>query len=398
MASLLLLIFGGGWVLWQSQLQPRAEAAVSVPGGHLWAASQHDAQATFWTEASGPASAEIAWVFEDESGFSGGPVVASDGTVYVASNGGTLYALSPEGLELWQAKLPARPVGAPALGLTGDIYVTDHSGNLSAVKPDGNLRWTSEAGDGITALTGPITDSEENIYYATEANLVAVTLDGALRWKVPLATYSYAEPLPRLSADNQYLLFEDVIVDAKDGSTLYPETPEPLDKYIVGTDGKIYLRGQNRFLEWRPVEGGAEILERAEWDTRTFGLGFRFPSEAGFTPDGRGWVLYESNFEFARLLWLDRNGEAQSPIDFPYRPARLIAFDQSNTTYMCGFLEAEPGGMHCRANKLGSGTPVWEVELGGASIPNGGAVVPGRLYVTTVNGVLYSIGDGQAAK
>lgn len=412
-AALLAVIAGGGWLLWQSSRAVfGGKLAIAVPGGHLWAADQHDAQGTFYAPTRGPSHPKVEWVFEDEFGFSGGPVVAADGTVYVASNGGKLVALDPDGAVRWEAVLPAPPVGAPALGASGDVYVADRSGNLSAVKPDGNLRWTvvdplqgAEAGDGMAALAGPITDQNETAYYATEMNLLAVTLDGDLRWKVPLPTYSYAQPLPRLSADGQYLLFEDMVVDPADGATLFAETKEPLDKYFAGTDGGIYLRKQASLLAWRPTEGGAEVTEHAEWDVRGLALGFRFPNEAGGTPDGRMWVLYASDFEFAKVLWVDADGTARVPVDFPYRPSRMIAVDQDATTYLCRQVSsptqspfARTQGLECRAHRPDPGEPLWTVALEQGGLPNGGALVPGRLYVTTRNGLLYAIGDGQPAR
>ncbi len=404
-AALLAVIAGGGWLLWQSSRAVfGGKLAIAIPGGHLWAAEQHDAQGTFYAPTRGPAHPSVEWFFQDKSGFSGGPVVAADGTVYVASNEGKLYALDPDGAVRWEAALPAPPVGALALGASGDVYVADRRGNLSAIKPDGNLRWTAEAGDGMAALAGPITDQNETAYYATAMNLLAVTLDGDLRWKVRLPTYSYAQPLPRLSADGQYLLFEDIVVDPADGATLFAETSEPLDHYFAGTDGGIYLRQQASILAWRPTEGGAEVTERATWDVRGLALGFRFPGEAGVVPDGRMWVLYASDVEFAKLLWLDADGAARVPVDYPYRPSRFIALDEDATAYLCGrvssptaSLFARTQSLECRAHRPDPGEPLWTVALEKGGLPNGGALVPGRLYVTTRDGWLYAIGDGQPA-
>jgi ABC-type dipeptide/oligopeptide/nickel transport system permease subunit/outer membrane protein assembly factor BamB len=412
-AALLAVIVGGGWILWQSvRAASGGELAVTVPGGHLWAAEQHDAQGTLYAHTRGPVNPSVLWEFEDEThmGFSGGPAVAADGTVYVASNAGKLYALTPDGAKVWEADLPAPSVGAPALGASGDIYVTDQRGGLSAVRPDGNLRWTvagplvgAGAGDGLAALSGPIADADETIYYATSTSLLAVTPDGDVRWKVSLPTFSISSPLPRLSANGQYLFFEDIVLDPKDGATLFSETVEPLDKFFVGTEGGIYLRSQARLHEWRPTEAGAVIEERAKWDASGLGLGFRFPRDAGIVPDGRIWVLYSSDFEFAKLLWLGQNGEAQAPTDYPFRPSRMIAVDEAATAYVCGH-PMEPtqspfsrtvGGVECRAHKPGAGEPVWDVALEGGAFPVGGALVAGRLYVTTSDGVLFAIGDGR---
>ncbi|MGH2523151.1 MAG: ABC transporter permease subunit, partial [Anaerolineales bacterium] len=155
LGSLLLLIFGGGWFLWQSQLAPQAQSAVAVPGGHQWAAAQHDAQGTLWTQVTGPADPSIAWVFTDQSGFTGGPAVAADGTVYVAAHSGTLYALNPDGAVLWQAELQRPPLGNPALGELGDVYVLDEANGLTAFTKEGRLRWDYESQTPAVPLASP---------------------------------------------------------------------------------------------------------------------------------------------------------------------------------------------------------------------------------------------------
>ncbi|HLE27515.1 MAG TPA: ABC transporter permease subunit [Anaerolineales bacterium] len=403
--TLLVLILGGGVTLWQAEAVKLADTVVSVPGSHLWASEQHDAQGTLWVEVPGPARAEVAWTFADEAGFSGGPVVAADGTLYVAANSRKLYALSPDGATRWEAELPATPAGSPAVTVDGDIVVLDGEGKVSDFTPEGEARWTVQPEKGVAPLASPIIDEAGTIYYATELSLIAVSLDGAVKWKRPLPTYSYASPLPRLSAAGEYVFFDDVALNAKTGEAVFEATAEPLDKYIVGTDGSTYLHQQTALLKVKTTEQGAEISPQARWDPRPLvGLGFRFPRDAGVTPDGRIWVYYASEFEFAKLLWLDRDGEPLASIDYPYRPARLMALDQDATAYMCGMYSDGPGAggrggaLQCRAHRPGPGAPVWELTLEKGALPSGGALVPGRLYVTTRDGWLYAIGAGNAAQ
>ncbi len=91
--------------------------AVPIPGGHLWVSERRDASGTLASPVSELPQAKVRWILPDSSGFSGGPVVDAKGNIYVASNAGTVYALAPAGEVLWQAELPAEPVGTPALGL-----------------------------------------------------------------------------------------------------------------------------------------------------------------------------------------------------------------------------------------------------------------------------------------
>ena len=51
-----------------------------------------------------------------------------------------------------------------------------------------------------------------------------------------------------------------------------------------------------------------------------------------------------------------------------------------------------------RIKPVRKGAPVWELTLEKGALPSGGALVPGRLYVTTRDGWLYAIGAGNAAQ
>ena len=71
------------------------------------------------------------------------PAIAADGTVYIGGLG-ALRALSKEGAVAWQLTLPGY-VGAPIVARDGTIYVatSDHPdiGRLYAVDPGGTTRW-----------------------------------------------------------------------------------------------------------------------------------------------------------------------------------------------------------------------------------------------------------------
>ncbi|MGH2524186.1 MAG: hypothetical protein ACRDH2_16890, partial [Anaerolineales bacterium] len=246
-------------------------------------------------------------------------------------------------------------------------------------------------------LASPIVGPDGTIYLVNEAEILALSVDGEPKWTIPLPTFSYASPLPRLSPAGEYLFFEDVILDARTGRLVFGESPEPLDKYIVGTNGRIYLSKQTELLEWRATEVGAEITQHAQWDGRSTGASFRFPRDAGMTPDGRIWVYYESGFEFAKLVWLDGSGQFLASLDYPYRGAvRLIGIDGQGTAYVCGLQEREGG--ECRANKPSGGAPVWRLGLEqGGVFPVGGALAAGRLYVALGEGRLYALADAQPA-
>ncbi|MCB0184847.1 MAG: PQQ-like beta-propeller repeat protein, partial [Caldilineaceae bacterium] len=168
------------------------------------------------------------------SGFAGGPVVDHDGTIYLAAQGGTLYAFGHDGNERWRQPLPDRPVGSPALAADGSIYLLSRNGTLIAAAPDGTMRWLAPAVEHDNALAGPVVDAQNFVYIGLNNHLRSFTAEGALRWEQKIPTYSYVQPQIRLDNSAQYLFFEDTIGRATDGKAQFAETREPLDKYIVG--------------------------------------------------------------------------------------------------------------------------------------------------------------------
>ncbi len=86
--ALLLLLLLSAAVWWQGRTTGGAAvAAISVPGGHLWAGERHDAQGTLWAQASGPSAPVVAWQVAVADGLSGGPAVTAEGTLYLGGPG-----------------------------------------------------------------------------------------------------------------------------------------------------------------------------------------------------------------------------------------------------------------------------------------------------------------------
>ena len=106
-------------------------------------------------------------------------------------------------------------------------------------------------------------------------------------------------------------------------------------------------------------------------------------------------MFFNSDFEFPRLVWYGLDGVLGEYVDLPYSPAWFAAIDQDSNIVACGLIRGE--GAECRALARESRQTLWQLPLGeDGFVVNGAALVPGRLYVTTIDGVLYALGDGAA--
>jgi uncharacterized repeat protein (TIGR01451 family) len=388
-----VVIFGGALLWWRllNPAQTPSDSAATlgtVAGDHLWAAERHDAQGTLWTAAAGPTDPAIQWTFQDTSGFSGGPAVAADGTVYLASVGGTLSALDPAGSVLWQVALPAGGVGSPALDAEGTIYVTDQDGGLSALSPDGSLDWRHQPDIEGKATTGPTIAANGTIYYPAGGKVYAVSQDGEIEWTAR-APYGFGPSSPQLDPTEELLFFLDVAFRTEDGS---PYDLEDLagkasnEQYIIGADGHTYYRSEGKVVQWRQNPSGIEVLQSLTKQVPGH------PRDTGVTPDGTTWASYGLGYNSpdSGIVWLDWNDQVLGSIEYQQTSSRIIGVGTDAIVHTCGNID--DGSVACIAAEPGAEELLWEVILDQDGKVVGGALVPGRLYVTVDKGSFFALG------
>ncbi len=398
MAALFILILGG-WTMWwngRSQVTPASEQQwLSVPGGHLWATMHHDAQGTRWTPADGPKDASIAWIYSVEGGLVGGPVVSSEGNLYLTTVDQRLIALDASGQDVWQANLQEHPVGWPALGPGGEIYVADAKGGLSAYDSFGKFLWRFTPQNGREATSGPIVASNGTIYYTRLDSIQAVSPEGEALW-LAFAYDGYLDKPPVLSAGEAYIFLDAAALAASNGARLalrglpLEEMQFSLPAFFTGANLKSYLRTSHEVYGWVLTEDGVKVDPVITWNYENQAI--VPPYDQGATPGDTIWLFYSGEYFDTRLVWLDNTSKIIDNLRPPDRQSKLIAIDRQSRSYVCS--DNFNVGVNCKAYEIGSQTPLWEYELGDGANILGGALVPNRLYVSTDTGMLYAIGFG----
>lgn len=378
-----------------------------IPGNHLWASQARDAYGTGSSTVQGISDPTVTVVFEEPTGFSGGPAIDADGRLYITSTGGTLYALSPEGAVEWQATLPAPPVGAPALGAEGQVYVADKVGGLSAYSPTGESLWSWTPETAAVATAGPIVGQDGTIYYTVGGAIQAVSTEGDPLW-LTNATIRPTNNSPVIDPTGQIVAVGGGSISTEDGTKVnLGVTQAQADQYLVGGDGRAYLRADHVATEWQFNGETAEALRTIESDNQQQ-FAYSTPLDAGITRDRIMWMTFGNDYEDARLVWVSPKGVLLGTSYFPHRPStNVIATDVDSTTYACGNRQNRGEGTsftvetECLAFEPGAATPTWSAVLPGsgdnpyAGSVVGGALIPERLYVATASGMLFSIGAPQ---
>jgi outer membrane protein assembly factor BamB len=118
----------------------------------------------------------------------GGPVEAQvtssadEQTLYVASLGGTLTAVSAsDGATVWTVDLGDRVYSTPCIADDGTIYVGSDAQRLLAISPDGKVKWSLQA-EG-EADSGPVLSPDGTLVFAAGRMVYGLTHLGYIKWR-----------------------------------------------------------------------------------------------------------------------------------------------------------------------------------------------------------------------
>ena len=159
--------------------------------------------------------------------------------------------------------------------------------------------------------------------------------------------------------------------------------------YMIGGDGKKYLRESHAVFPWQPTDTGGERIGKTTWTYQNSTV--YLPLESGVSGRGNAWLHYGSQYDDLRLVLLGMDGQMLLNAHYPQRPSQVIATDAADHVYVCGLHRID--GAECVGFAPGAEAPFWQVALPQGGQANGGALAPGRLYVTTGDGALYALGD-----
>jgi outer membrane protein assembly factor BamB len=162
-----------------------AVGAVSTDSYAPWPQAGHDARRSGASSSTGPRTAALRWTRRLEGNVTPGPVIGPGGTIYAASNEGTLHALDPRtGTDLWTFK-PSGSYGidlstSPAVLASGTL-LWPGPGALYALDAKGTLLWKESPTDPHRA-------------YETAGTHLFALDDGKVAWRQDLGSTSEVSP------------------------------------------------------------------------------------------------------------------------------------------------------------------------------------------------------------
>ena len=197
----------------------------------------------------------INWSFEVGNKVRALPAIADDGTIYVCSFDGFLYALNADGTEKW--KYEALFMGgisyiryAPAVGSDGTIYFSGIAGTVYAVNPDGTEKWVVDITVGQSETAPAIAPNGSIIVTTSMGEVQALNpADGSVIWnKSTFGNTGYSSPA--IDANGTiFLPFGNLKAISSDGIELWEsEADGGHSSVAIGADGTIYNGASDTYL------------------------------------------------------------------------------------------------------------------------------------------------------
>jgi len=225
------------------------------------------------------------------------PTTGGDGTIYIGSWDGRLYAFEPDGTLKWSFATGGGITSSPAVGPDGCIYVGSYDRFLYAVNPDGTLRWKHDGWDAL--YSSPALDGAGNAYIgSTDGGVAAVNPDGHGKWNYRTGDAVFSSPA--VGGDG-------TIYIGSWNNSLFALNPDGTLKWdfwtgagvesspAVGDDGTIYFGCMNHYfyavnpdgtLKWRYATGGIVDSSPAVGEDGVIYVGSRDGGLYAFLPDG----------------------------------------------------------------------------------------------------------------
>ena len=212
------------------------------------------------------------WKSKTNSLLFSSPTIASDGTIYIGSTNGSLYAFNSDGTTKWitPPQISAAFQSSPTIASDGTIYIGCSNGILYAFNSNGSQKWISYLGGVI--YSSPVIGRDGTIYIASLNTISALyalnPFNGSQKWQSNISdNFLYITPAINLSGDTIYIgcVFQNLFaINTIDGSQKWSflTTDGIVSSASIGKDGTIYIgcndnnlyaitdNGTNPILKW----------------------------------------------------------------------------------------------------------------------------------------------------
>lgn len=250
-----------------------------------------------------------------------GPMVGPDGTIYVGTENGPLFAVTSSGEEKWQKSFSDGEVvrAAPAITSDGTLYVVTTAGTLYALNgATGSEKWNAKQSG---TPSGVVVGKDGTVFFATYNGIWAYTESGTLKWSNE--KHSVTERGGAL-AIYENMLYASLrakagvaALDLATGNTLWTYASEVGDCYhpVVDAEGSVYICEKSGYIYIVKKDGTLKTVDR------TTPIGYIYNAFA-IAENGKAYITQYTNGS-TNLLVFDTDGS--SSIVMPLGPQTMSA-------------------------------------------------------------------------
>lgn len=365
-------------------------------GAAIWSRFRNDSRCQGRGLFDATRTNDIAWAITTEGIVESSPVIAADGTTYVGSYDGKLYAITQNGTIRWAADLGSPVSGSPAIADDGSILVGTLDGRIRNLSRQGEQRWSYATGGMI--LSSPLV--KDGVVYVGSADKSLYALDlatGVKLWSYATGGSIYSSP----AADDA-----GVIYIGSDDGALYAINPDGTRKWrhltyssivpapAIGPDGVIYVGSGDGYFyainpngtrKWRfetrlPIDSSAAVgLD----GTVYFGAGYE-------GSDGRFYALRPDGTE----LWhidLPGGGMTCSPAVDPSGTVYFGTSDKKVYAYASTTQSSGPG--QGGTSQATVPIKIWEFATGDSVVSSPALGADGSVVFGSYDGKVYCVRD-----
>jgi outer membrane protein assembly factor BamB len=317
----------------------------------------------------------LKWTFSTGDSIYSSAAIGSDGTIYVGSLDGNLYALDPDGTQKWSFNTGSVITASPAIDANGTVYIGSLGSNLYALNPDGTQKWAFSTAD--TIFSSPAIGADGAVYIgSSDNNLYAVNSDGTQRWV--FAANADLDSSPVIALDGTvYIVSREGLLYAitSTGELLWAIQTE-FDSYAtaaIGLDGTIYVGVNNNIAAIDPIDStykwffGTEDIVHASPAVDSEGIVY----VGSF--DGKVYAI--DPYPEVTVLWIFTTGD---------RIYSSPSIGADGTIYI-GSLDTNVYAIN------GDGSQKWVYSTEGVIRANPTIGTDGTVYVGSFDGKLYAI-------
>ncbi len=356
---------------------------------------------------------EVKWTHKLGGSVHSSPAIGSDGTIYVGSADGRVYALepnpttAPQGKVKWFYETGGDVTSSPVIGSDGTIYVGSNDRKVYALEPNpttapqDRVKWFYATGGGVVD-SSPAIGSDGTIYvgsgdrkvYAFEPDPTTAPQD---RVKWSYETGGDVNSSPAIGSDGTIYVGSD---DRKVYAFEPDPTTAPQDRVkwsyetggdvnsspVIGSDGTIYVGSNDRKVYAFEPDPTTASQDRVKWSYETGG---GVDSSPAIGSDG---TIYLSSGGAIYALEPDPTTAPQARVKWSYNSGSVFsspAIGSDGTIYV-GSGHGKVYAFESDPTTAPQGKAKWSYEGSGIfSSPAIGS--DGTIYIGSSDGMVYAL-------